>query len=253
MSKPTENLLNPTEKLYKFFNTVYKHFNESLFHGELSDTILTLQRQANTMGYFSANRWTDNNGNNIHEIALNPQYFASFPLLELFQTMVHEQCHLWQEEYGNPSRTGYHNKEWANKMESVGLMPSTTGKEGGRKVGQKVADYAIANSKFVHEALKLSKSKVLLPFYDRRTIQNKTHLMQDNQVMESPSIQAIETTNNDTLLLTEIASIDTIIAVSKPNNSRLKYSCPLCSINLWGKPNLQIMCMDCDCQIVLAE
>ena len=34
-----------------------------------------------------------------------------------------------------------YNKEFAEKMMSVGLMPSTTGKPGGKTVGQKMSDY----------------------------------------------------------------------------------------------------------------
>ena len=36
---------------------------------------------------------------------------------------------------------GYHNAEWASKMESVGLVPSTTGAPGGARVGQAVSHY----------------------------------------------------------------------------------------------------------------
>jgi Zn finger protein HypA/HybF involved in hydrogenase expression len=31
--------------------------------------------------------------------------------------------HLWQQHYGKPSRSGYHNKEWASKMKEIGLQP----------------------------------------------------------------------------------------------------------------------------------
>jgi hypothetical protein len=34
--------------------------------------------------------------------------------------------HLWQHHHGKPSRTGYHNKEWATMMKAVGLIPSDT-------------------------------------------------------------------------------------------------------------------------------
>ena len=38
--------------------------------------------------------------------------------------------HLEQAHFGKPSRNGYHNKEWADLMERVGLMPSDTGAPG---------------------------------------------------------------------------------------------------------------------------
>jgi hypothetical protein len=39
---------------------------------------------------------------------------------------VHEMAHVWQHAHGKPSRNGYHNKEWAAKMDERGLIPSDT-------------------------------------------------------------------------------------------------------------------------------
>lgn len=47
------------------------------------------------------------------------------------------------DHFGTPSRRSYHNKEWADKMESLGLMPSSTGLPGGNRVGQKMDDYIL--------------------------------------------------------------------------------------------------------------
>src|SRR5262249_12419236 len=52
------------------------------------------------------------------------------------------------QQFGEPSRNGYHNKQWANKMEEIGLKPSSTGKEGGKRTGQKVSHYIIDGGKF---------------------------------------------------------------------------------------------------------
>jgi hypothetical protein len=37
-------------------------------------------------------------------------------LEDSLSTLFHEKAHLWQHHFGNPSRTGYHNKEWAACM-----------------------------------------------------------------------------------------------------------------------------------------
>ena len=58
--------------------------------------------------------------------------------------MIHEQCHVWQYHFGTPSRRSYHDREWASKMESLGLIPSSTGFPGGNKTGQKMDDYLLA-------------------------------------------------------------------------------------------------------------
>ena len=45
----------------------------------------------------------------------------SRPIEESMGTLVHEMVHFWQQEFGTPSRRGYHNREWADKMEALGL------------------------------------------------------------------------------------------------------------------------------------
>jgi len=243
------NKLNPSEKLYKFFFKIYDHFNKELYNNRLDNVVITLQRKSKTMGYFSANRWQGEDGNTLHEIAINPQYFANFPILELFQTLVHEQCHQWQYDYGNTSRSGYHNKEWADKMESLGLMPSSTGRVGGKRTGQKMADYAIVGGTFLRKATELIKSKTLLPYYDRHVA---------NASPSQPSAELIELIESGVASAEEIAELTNIVTVDSfvqervINNSRLKYSCPLCNINVWGKPELNISCDDCGCRISLA-
>ena len=42
--------------------------------------------------------------------------------------LAHEMTHLWQFHYGKPSRSGYHNKQQANIMGSMGSMPPDTAK-----------------------------------------------------------------------------------------------------------------------------
>lgn len=78
-------------------------------------------------------------------------------------TLVHEMCHLWQQEFGRPSRSGYHNEEWADKMAAVGLMPSRTGKPGGRRTGQQMTHYVIEGGPFQGALLAMPR-EYLLPW-----------------------------------------------------------------------------------------
>jgi hypothetical protein len=71
---------------------------------------------------------------------------------------------VWQHEHGEKkSRRGYHNAEWGSKMESVGLMPSSTGKPGGNKTGAKMSDYVIEGGPFALAFGELPAG-ALLPF-----------------------------------------------------------------------------------------
>lgn len=157
----------PTEQAYQELQRAYDWYNNYLFNGELPSCLITFQRAKKTMGYFCPKRFVDQQGNITDEIALNPEFFPIFPPIEIMQTLVHEMCHLWQSHLGNPSRSGYHNAEWARKMEAIGLMPSSTGRAGGAKTGQKMGDYAIPDGLFARVTLKLFSQGFAISWYDR--------------------------------------------------------------------------------------
>ena len=123
---------SPTMKTYTTIQVAYDFFNERLFEGRLPQALCTLRTMRNARGYFWANQFQGKEKNAaIDEIALNPETFKDRSDKDVFSTLVHEMCHLEQEHFGKPSRSGYHNKEWASMMKRVGLQPSTTGQEGG--------------------------------------------------------------------------------------------------------------------------
>jgi hypothetical protein len=101
--------------------------------------LITLNRHPAARGYFSADRFNHRNSDQTRdEIALNPDTFIDRTDLEILSTLVREQVHLWQHHFGQASRNRYHNTEWATKIEAIGLMPSDTGKPGGKRTGQRV-------------------------------------------------------------------------------------------------------------------
>ena len=122
---------------YGGLQEAYDHFNRALFEGSLIDVFITYQRHAHRRGYFSADRFS---GRQLafgkHELALNPDTFIGRSDEDIYSTLVHEQAHVWQHIFGEPSKRGYHNKQWAAKMKSIGLQPSNTGAVGGKETGQ---------------------------------------------------------------------------------------------------------------------
>lgn len=128
----------PTLIQYKALQTAYDYFNEKLFDAELPPCLITLQRKKGARGY----HWSDAYQNvgdadqQLDEIALNPACFDRCDK-DIISTLVHEMCHLWQHHYGEESRSGYHNKEWANKMIAIGLIPVSLDNPG-KMTGQKV-------------------------------------------------------------------------------------------------------------------
>lgn len=137
-----------TMENYKTLESVYDAFNAELFNSTLPECIITLTRKKCAAGYFHADSWIDATETTKHEISLNPELFLQRDLKQTLSTLVHEMCHLQQAAFGKPSRSGYHNKEWAEMMLKVGLQASNTGLSGGKTTGQKMTHYIIENGAY---------------------------------------------------------------------------------------------------------
>ena len=136
----------PSAQTYVPLLTAFGHFNRSLFAGRLPDCLITLQRQANTYGYFSAGKFAAIGGDaHADEIALNPAHFGVCTPKDVCSTLVHEMVHLWQEHFGKPSRSGYHNHQWAAAMRRIGLEPSSAD---GKGTGYRVSHIIVEGGPF---------------------------------------------------------------------------------------------------------
>ena len=159
--------VKPTKQVYDAYQIAYDHYNATLFGGQLPHCLITMQRKKRCFGYFSHGRFVRGDGTTTDEIALNPQTLAGFPITETLSTLVHEMVHLWQFHLGTPGRRGYHNDEWASKMEEVGLVPSSTGKPGGRRTGERMGDYPQVGGRFLEATRQLLDNQFELPWVDR--------------------------------------------------------------------------------------
>jgi predicted SprT family Zn-dependent metalloprotease len=138
----------PTEEAYPELQTAYDYFNGELFSDELPPCLITLAIKGKSLGYYWSNRFESTDGEVTAELALNPEIMKIRGDRDTLSTLVHEMVHAWQHTYGKPSRNAYHNKEWATKMESIGLMPSHTGQPGGKRTGQGMTHYIIDGGPF---------------------------------------------------------------------------------------------------------
>lgn len=225
-TKNEPNIPSPsTNQQFKALDNAYQYFNGELFDGQLPNCILNFSRKKGTHGFLAPYRWKEVGQEefSIHEISLTPSTLYRTPI-EIFSTLVHEMVHLWQFEFGSPSRSGYHNKEWARKMEAVGLIPSNTGKEGGKKTGQSMTHY-IEREGLYEVAFNKMPQEYILPFtsWDGEVIKLLSALGNGEGSTPTPP-------NKKRL-------------VPKSKN-KVKYSCS-CLNNVWGKPNLNIRCEDC--------
>lgn len=202
--------MRPTEQTYGELQGAFEHFNRILFEGKLPACLITLQRDRKSYGYFAHSRFVSPEGNVTDEIALNPTYFAVSPIKEVLDTLVHEMVHLWQAHFGKPGRGRYHNRQWGDRMESLGLIPSSTGKPGGKKTGDHVSDYPVEGGPFDRAADLLLTENFRLSWGDR---------FSPAPTGGAPGVNL---------------------------SNREKFKCPACGMQAWGKPSLMIRCGACD-------
>lgn len=214
-----------TSTEYAVFEKAYGFFNKELFDGELPGVLITLQRKSQNVGMYRRGSFKDraDQSQEIDEIAINPDAYVNLPDVEVWQALVHEMCHQWQFHFGKPSRKSYHNKQWSQKMESIGLIPSSTGNPGGNKVGQTMFDYVDQEGAFRRCTQELRKLGVVVQLQSNNEDGAVSRTVEDQQ-RDSQMRQA---------------------GLKKNRSNRSKYSCPSCSMNVWGKPGIHIICGDC--------
>jgi ribosomal protein S27AE len=201
---------DPTAGTYCGLAEAYTFFNARLFSGRLSPCLITLQRRRKAYGYFADARFRARDGSQVtDEIALNPSYFAGCGVEETLSTLVHEMVHLEQAHFGGPSRSGYHNAEWARMMRAVGLIPSATGEPGGKETGQRVSHFIEPGGRFVRACSELiAQQRKMVPY-----------------------VEADHEAERETR--------------EKKAASKTRYTCPRCGVNAWAKPRTPLACGAC--------
>ena len=144
-------------------------------------------------------------------IRLNPDFFVGQSDAQILQNLVHQMCHAWQWHYGKRSARGYHNREWADKMKSIGLQPTSTGGVGGKETGARISDYVIPDGPFERACATLATSGW------RLNLQSAPR--------EGPKDRAA-------------------------NDSKTPFACSACGQRAWGKPTLEINCRPCGIQML---
>lgn len=210
---------SPTQQAYSELHRAYHFFNTRLFDGQLPPCLITMQRRRRTYGYFSGERWNSQRGTVTDEIALNPAYFATRSLEQVLSTLVHEMVHLWQHHYGKPSRRAYHNRQWADKMEAVGLVPSDTGQPDGKRTGERVSHFIQEGGPFARACQVLLARGFVISWHDRAW---------------------------------EAAGKGTGKQKGKAGG-RTKYTCPKCGLNAWAKPAVVLVCGTCEVALLADE
>jgi hypothetical protein len=216
----------PTETAYGAWQAAFGFFNERLFDGALSDPLITLTRKKNVRGYFCGGAFRDNQGGVAHEISMNPAWFEARGDEGAYSTLAHEMVHLWRHELGKLNRKGgkgaggYHDTVWADQMETIGLMPSNTGRPGGERTGFAVTHYIIENGRFDVACRELLIAGGGIKYRDARNVH------QPQPVERGPARPAAR----------------------KPRFTL--FACTLCDLEAKSRASALLACVSCDAPLV---
>lgn len=206
--------------LYTDLYSGYQYLNKELFQNALPDVIITLQRSLKYYGYFSPVRFfnKEDTEDMRSEIALNPEYFSVRTVEETFSTLVHEMCHLKAFIDKQHNNKGYHTKYWSSCMLSCDLMPSSTGKEGGKRTGYSMSHYIIPGGIYDVKIKSLLESGFGITWCDRYI---------NGHIITQETVNQLLTEND----------------ARTESGKKYKYSCACSSV--WGKKGLNIRCDTC--------
>ena len=244
MSAPADT---PTLATYGALEHAFDHFNRDLFDARLPRCLLTLRSSSRTHGYLHRRRFVNVGSVQVDELGINPGYFAIQSAKEVLATVVHEMVHHWQNHFGSPSKSLPHNREWAGKMEAIGLMPSHTGLPGGKRTGRTMSDYMLPDGSFIQSAMRLIEAGFRLPWLDSHVSMaaEKMQLRRDALAASGVAVVGGEPP------LVMASSQGLALPINEPaprpeTPARGRYVCPQCGIRAWAAPETDLACGTCD-------
>ena len=147
--------------------------------------------------------------------------------MEAYSTLGHEMGHLWRHvlgplnSKGQRGTLGYHDRAWADKVESIGLMPSSTGAPGRDRTGYMMNEYIIEGGPFDLLCRELLISDFTLTWREHVS----KALVPFDETFGTGDAGAL--------------------SGSESKADRRRFSCEDCKLNAWAKPSAKLVCGFC--------
>lgn len=193
----------------------FDYFNKELFDSKIKRPMLYLTRNSTVIGgYCDYEKWRDEDGNRIHEIAINANMMSGDDVVLLMRILIHEMIHLLQYQEKTAGRKGYHNQDFADRAKAIGMIPRD--QKTGKEVGQMV-DTPLEPGGLASKAIADIPDEAIFPW------------MADNTGSAEPQ-----------------ESGGGKAAPPQRSGVRAKFTCALCGLNAWAKAGARLGCVDCD-------
>ncbi len=244
VAKP--RLIDSLERVGKW----YDFLNEKFFESALSKPIITFQpdEKCKALGWFVPHRiWKSEDGFREFEINLSAN-FLDRSVYEIAATLLHEMCH--QYAYVNAikdtCRDGYyHNHEFGLIAMQHGLIVEKSIKYGSAKTSLSKEAMAIVSEFCKDEPLLFRK------LTDEDLLDEVVHdILAD---AKKSGVEICNTEDIDKEEITRRIEEKREMAKARKTSSTRKYVCPHCGQSVRATRKVNILCGDCNEQMVVDE
>ncbi len=212
--------LTKYQRVSGYLVKVFKAINEEYFNNELEVPTITIQSTIGAYGHVSVNKVWHDNTIATHELNISADYLNR-PIENTVATLIHEAVHLYamQNDIKDTSNRGvYHNRRFKELAEERGLQIDKHDKYGWTLTSptEETIDFCI---KYGFEDIQIVRQTAF----------------------SFGGISGGKAGNGGTPPTPR-----------KPTSTR-KYICPCCGNSFRATKSLNVMCMDCNIQYVLAN
>lgn len=201
-----------------YLNDVFNLLNKEFFESALSKPTITIQSTPKALGHFTPDDIWDSSSGKTHEVNIGAGTLNR-PIADVVTTLLHEMVHYFNHINGvqDCCRGGtYHNKNFKKSAVEHGL------------VVEKVAKYGWAST---------SPGERVLDFVARNSLTD----------IQLNRMEAVGSRSTGPAMLT-----GTDNPPETPKTSTRKYVCPSCGNSVRATKTVNIACIDCNRQMIVA-
>lgn len=214
--KKLTNYQRVSNYLVKLFNAI----NDEYFNGELETPTITIQSTVGAYGHITTSRVWHNSEVSTYELNISADYLNR-PIENVVATLIHESVHLYclMHDIKDTSNRGiYHNKRFKQIAEEMGHLAISKHEKYGWTVTEPTEDTIDFIISYGFEDIQINRGSQY----------TFTGIGGDKSGSGSP-----------------------VKPPRKPTSTR-KYICPCCGNSFRATKNLNVMCLDCNEQFILA-
>lgn len=210
------------QRISNYLVKVFKGINEEYFDNTLEIPTITIQSTVGAYGHISVQKIWHSADVETHELNLSADYLNR-PIEETVATLIHEACHLYALQNGikdTSNRGIYHNRKFKDIAENIGHLHIEKHDKYGWTITEPTEDTLDFIIRYGFEDIQLVRASQF----------------------SFTGVGGAKAGNGGTLPP----------KTRKPSSTR-KYICPCCGNSFRATKKLNVLCMDCNVQYVVAQ